>query len=36
MNAWNDNGMIMPFYLIPLKLYRKVVQLIQAKTSNNV
>lgn len=32
-SAWNDNGLQMPFYTIPLKLFRKIVQIFIAKIS---
>lgn len=36
INAWNDNGIKMPFYTIPLKLLRKIKQIIDAKVNRSI
>ncbi len=35
INAWHDNGIKMPFYTIPLKLLRKVKQILDARLNNS-
>lgn len=36
IDAWNDNGIKIPFYTIPLKLLRKIKQIIDAKVNRSI